>query len=523
MNQSTALVPPLRVTSSSTGERWVTLVRVAILVGLVPALLSGFVHIESAAIKPIAGLFGGYALLLALGLRWPLGRWPDLPIAADIIVITAAVLASGHLHSPFIYLYYLAVVEAAARFTFRQAGTASLTMAAMIALFWGASRKFPLVDAIGLRRSAFMIGGFLLAMLLGAIVHEYRSRSRRPQPAPQEALPPVPPPSGADAAPEAPLDELQFSNQLTARLAGELRIKSVLAILIEEVLEATGLATGAAFIAGEDGVPRFAAALNQGAEEESEPAGLELPALPSGAVGGEVLTHRAAGQTESLATAAIYIPLVHGGSLRAWLCALGASPEPLPEPTLRCIREIAVRGAAALETARLHEEVQRMTNINPARSLYPWPQLSRLITEEIRRSTELLLVFSLAEVRLADYGGTNWTGDREGDLALRRVVKVMQTSLRRVDVVSHDGAGRFILLLPRVPKEEAAGILERLSQKVENDSLAARLLETKRLTVIVGLVTFPEDGSAASDLLEKLKGLIAQDPSTPGRVRVPSG
>jgi 23S rRNA U2552 (ribose-2'-O)-methylase RlmE/FtsJ len=218
----------------------------------------------------------------------------------------------------------------------------------------------------------------------------------------------------------------------------------------------------------------------------------------------------------------VYVPLVRAGSLRAWLCGVGAAPGAWSDAARRRLRGLATQGVSALEAARLHEEVQRMVSVNPTRALYPWNGLHRLIAEEIRRSTELVLVFSLAEVVLEDYGGASWSEDRDRDLVLRRVVKILQASLRRVDVVAHDGAGRFVLMLSRVSKMQAVEILKRVTQKLEEDSVAARLLEVSRLTVTAGVVTFPEDGSTVPDLVDKLRGLMEQGPAIPGRVHVPT-
>jgi diguanylate cyclase (GGDEF)-like protein len=201
---------------------------------------------------------------------------------------------------------------------------------------------------------------------------------------------------------------------------------------------------------------------------------------------------------------------------------LGDVPESFPDPVIRRVRGIATQGVSALEAARLHEEVQHMLSVNPTRSLYPWNGLQKLIAEEIRRSTELMLVFSLAEIQLEDYGSTSWIEDQDRDLALRRVVKLLQASLRRVDVASHDGAGRFVLLLARLPKMQAAEFLKRLTQKLEEDSVAARLLEVPRLTASAGVVTFPEDGSTADALLDRLRDLVALGTSTPDHVHLPN-
>ena len=162
-----------------------------------------------------------------------------------------------------------------------------------------------------------------------------------------------------------------------------------------------------------------------------------------------------------------------------------------------------------------------MASVSPERALYPWSGVPKLVAEEIRRCTELVLVCSLPEVQLENYGEGSWNDEQDRDLALRRVVKLLQGSLRRVDVIAHDGAGRFVLLLTRVSKLQAVDILKRLGERMEEDSVAAQLLDVDHLVLTTGVVTFPEDGTRASDLLDKLQQLVAQGPSTPSRVYVP--
>ena len=215
------------------------------------------------------------------------------------------------------------------------------------------------------------------------------------------------------------------------------------------------------------------------------------------------------------------VPLIRAGSLRGWLCGLGAVPESFGEPVLRRVRGLAAQGVSALEAARLHEEVQRMVGVDPSRSLFPWGGLQKLVADEIRRCSGLLLVFSFAEVQLEDYIDDTLVGESDKDLALRRAIKLIQTCVRRIDVIAHDGAGRFAILLPRVAKMDAVDILQRLTRRLEEDAVAAQLLGVKRLMISAAVVTFPEDGTAVAGLFDKISGLLAQGPTTPARVKVP--
>jgi len=518
MSAIVSLSPLLR-TASRTTEEWISLVRVLVLLTLIPALWFGVIPIVYPAVNGTLVLFGGYIILLAVGHRWmPLFRKPDVVVATDILVVTVVVLISGSLNSPFLYLYYLTILEAAARLNLRQAIAASLAMAGLIVLLWTHAGQTAALETTGFRLGALIAGGFFLALFLSALVQDYRAAQERAAQAEQmdRRL------KEATAQLEEQLKELQSYNELAGRLSGELRVDGVLEILLQAFLEVSGLPKGAAYLVGEDGIPQFAAAMGSDwARPDGETEASSFPTLPPGATGGEVLIDRPRdGSRED--TLVAWVPLVRAGSLRGWLSGSGNVPQTLPEPVLRRLRAMATQGVSALEAARLYEEVQRMVSVNPAGALYPWSGVPKLIAEEIRRCTELVLVFSLAQVQLENYGEGNWNGDQDRDLALRRVVKLLQGSLRRVDVIAHDGAGRFVLLLARVSKLQAVDILKRLSKRMEEDSVAARLLEVDRLTLTTGLVTFPEDGSTSADLLDKLQALVAQGPTTPSRVYVPT-
>lgn len=510
---------PLLSRASRTAEEWISLVRVIVLLALIPALWCGVIRMGQPTVNGIIVLFGGYVILLAVGHRWiPQLRKPDVVVATDLLVVTLVVLISGTLHSPFLYLYYLTILEAAARLNLRQAIAASLAMAGLVVLLWTRSGETAALETMGFRLGAIIAGGFFLALLLSALVQDYRTAHERAIQAEQmdRCL------KVATAQLEEQLRELQAYNDLAARLSGELRVDGVLEILLQALLDVSGLPRGAAYLVGEDGIPHFAAAKGSGwtrSESEAEPS--SFPTLPPGATGGEVLIERPRGEGAESDALVAWVPLIRAGSLSAWLCGSGSAPHGLPEPVVRRLRGMATQGVSALEAARLYEEVQRMASVTPARVLYPWSGMPKLIAEEIRRCSDLVLVFSLATIQLENYGDGNWNADQDRDLALRRVVKLMQGSLRRVDVIAHDGAGRFVVLLARMSKLQAVEILKRLCQKMEDDSVAAQLLEVDHLMLTTGVVTFPEDGSTSSDLLDTLQALIARGPSTPSRVYVP--
>ena len=508
--------PPTDATASRTEEEWISVVRVLVLLTLIPALWFGVISVGHPVSHWIVLLLGGYVILVALGPRWLTAlRRVDLIIVLDLIVITLLVVISGTVQSPFLFLYYLTILEAAGRLNLRQAMAASLAMAGVVILLWTQAGRRATFETVGFQLGAFIASGFFLALLFSMLVQEYRStRERQLAVLLNRRL------REATAQLEEQLEELQFYNDLAARLSGELRVEGVLEILLQVFLETAGLLKGAAYLCGENGIPHFVAARGFAWEEGGqEPGHLSLPALPEEAIGGEVVVHPyepADGDSDGILTC---VPLMRAGRLLAWLCGLGDAPGASSDSVLRRLRGMAAQGVSALDAARLHEEVQRMVSVDPKMSLYAWNGLKALVADDIRRCSGSNLVFSLAEIQLEDYGST-WVDDNDRDLALRRAVHLLQAPLRHIDVLAHDGGGRFALLLPRLTKERAAELVQGLAEKLEEDTVAARLLGVNRLVVSAGVVTFPEDGASVAALFDGTGGLLAEGATTPVRVRV---
>jgi putative nucleotidyltransferase with HDIG domain len=348
---------PLPAVSDGSGrsaEEWISLIRVLMLLTLIPALWFEVITVAHPAINGIILLLGGYVILLAAGPRWfAVLRRPDLAIALDLLVITLVVVISGNLSSPFIFLYYLTILEAAARLNLRQALAASLAMAGMIVLLWVRAGRVQTLESAGFRLGAIIAGGFFLALFLGMMVQEYRvnrERLRWTRVLDQRLR-------EATSQLEDQLHELQFYNALAARLSGELRVGGVLDILLQVFLEAVQFPCGLAYICGDGEEPRVVT--TRGIEEDAPRPELPPFLIPSAeGGGGDLIVSPSTGdgkQGEILA----YVPLVRGERLQAWLCGIGPSPGAFTESVRRRVRGLAAQGVSALEAARLHERVNQ--------------------------------------------------------------------------------------------------------------------------------------------------------------------
>jgi diguanylate cyclase (GGDEF)-like protein len=91
-------------------------------------------------------------------------------------------------------------------------------------------------------------------------------------------------------------------------------------------------------------------------------------------------------------------------------------------------------------------------------------------------------------------------GHPAGDELLRRLAEVLGKDLRQTDLIARYGE-EFAVLLPETTKAEALQVGERMREAVET-----RINEStpwpQRITVSVGVATFPEDAKNAEDVLE---------------------
>jgi GGDEF domain-containing protein len=494
------------------GTPWSTFVRLLILLTLIPATWLGVIAVPQAAAVTVIGILAVYIVVLAIGAgRVPFLRRPDLILVLDLIVITALLVLSGSLASPFVYLYYLAILEAAVMLDLRQALAAAIATAGLLLLLWTEGGQAATFATAGFRLGAFMAGAFLLALVLGMVAEEHRASAqqvgwnleldRRLTEATREL--------------ESRVDELETYNAVARQVSGELRVDGVMDTLLHAFRDLIGTDHGVAHVVTETGGLRASAA-HGAVPRDSSGAPSALP-LPATADGGDVHLEAAAGEPAGwwCSTA-----LVRGGHPRAWLSGFRETPFEVSEAVRRRIRGLATQSVAAVEAARLHEEVQRMIRSDPMRALCPWPTFEQLVRDEIERCRSLMLVFSVAEVQLEDYAASRADAE-DRDLALRRAVKLLQAPLRRVDILSYDGAGRFALLLPRVPKVRAAEMAQELLSRLERDDVAMRLLTVDRLSLSAGVVSFPEDGTTPADVLAGVETLLVQGPAVPARVQVP--
>jgi len=96
-------------------------------------------------------------------------------------------------------------------------------------------------------------------------------------------------------------------------------------------------------------------------------------------------------------------------------------------------------------------------------------------------------------------------GHQIGDKVLKEAGRVILSNLRKIDFPCRYGGDEIIILLPQASGIEAQRLAERLSRELSELRIPVPFSKTRelRVTMSIGVSTFPADASTMDGLLEK--------------------
>ncbi len=173
---------------------------------------------------------------------------------------------------------------------------------------------------------------------------------------------------------------------------------------------------------------------------------------------------------------------------------------------------LANSASLAIENAMLHQETEALSVKDELTGAFNYRYFTQILLEEIKRAKRYRQSLSLIMVDIDWFKKCNDSyGHLFGNLVLKDVVSIIGRCIRDVDILCRYGGEEFIAILPQTNKKDAFTIAERVRFFVQKHSFQDPGLRIKtKLTVSVGVATFPEDATDPDKLILQVDSALYQ-------------
>jgi len=178
--------------------------------------------------------------------------------------------------------------------------------------------------------------------------------------------------------------------------------------------------------------------------------------------------------------------------------------EPITKDDIRLLIMLANQAGLAIENSQLYEKTVMRAHMDSLTELWNHGYFQFMLQSELEKSRANKTPLSLIVADIDDFKIYNDSlGHQAGDSILKNLAGILKNQSRKMDYVCRYGGEEFTIILPQTDKKEAYLIAERLRIDIEKFSfLHEEIFPQKKLTVSIGISTFPDDGNLPSDLIK---------------------
>lgn len=177
--------------------------------------------------------------------------------------------------------------------------------------------------------------------------------------------------------------------------------------------------------------------------------------------------------------------------------------EPISKDDLHMLTMLANQAGLAIENSQLYEKTVMLAHMDSLTELWHHGYFQYLLQAELEKTKATKAPLSLVMLDIDDFKIYNDTlGHQAGDKILSELAMLLKNQSRKMDFVCRYGGEEFAMILPQTDKKEAFLIAERLRMDIVKHSFSHEdIFPTKKLTVSLGIASFPEDGLSPAELI----------------------
>jgi len=172
--------------------------------------------------------------------------------------------------------------------------------------------------------------------------------------------------------------------------------------------------------------------------------------------------------------------------------------------------ELLTRVKSLLRIKQLYEELEsakeglrQLSITDGLTGLYNHRHFKEHLGQELNRARRHNLNVSLAMADIDYFKKFNDSyGHPAGDVLLRSVGDLLKDNIRKNDLAARYGGEEFSLVLVETNKSAASVVAEKIKKLVEEYSFNANGHAGHRITISMGVATFPDDAAGSDELIK---------------------
>ena len=163
---------------------------------------------------------------------------------------------------------------------------------------------------------------------------------------------------------------------------------------------------------------------------------------------------------------------------------------------------------SGLKRVLLYQKVQELTIIDGLTQIFNRRYFLERFDEEMKRAKKFKLKFSFLMVDIDHFKDYNdQHGHLVGDAILRELAKTIKETIRQIDFMGRYGGEELSIILSETDKAKARFAAERIRQAIESKNITV-YDEDLKVTVSIGVSTFPDDARDAKVLIDRADGAL---------------
>lgn len=180
-------------------------------------------------------------------------------------------------------------------------------------------------------------------------------------------------------------------------------------------------------------------------------------------------------------------------------------PNSFGKDEVELLRKIAGQTALVIDRITQYQHHRELSLTDELTGLFNRRYFNQRFDREIQRAQRYerpLTVIMIDIDHFKTFNDNN--GHLMGDRVLQSVAGLLERSIRKSDILARFGGEEFVILLPEIDREHGRKVAEKLRRAVDRAEFPKE--ETQplgRITISLGVASFPEDATSTSDLLER--------------------